>query len=201
MKLILLLLIPLFISCEIKQDTNSSLTDKSLVKDEMEKSEALDNYGTLQENIFPIAQLDLTEIGLDRKLFIAYVFFDPNIEDKLFPKNQNQSNYSFKVNPDGRLSINFHKKALEVSEDNDEFLIESIEQYNNYMAGEKQSYQFEFYDEPIWWQNSQTPKTKTGEDCKFLCQTEMYDIVDQDCMAYFFYDLPENLVRVVIQWD
>jgi hypothetical protein len=101
---------------------------------------------------------------------------------------------------DGKLKPTFDTRALTITEGFKKYFKEGQTKYSKAKKETKSLYQLvDFPDEPEWWQYDQTPKNSKGANYKFICQLDMYDIIDDDCRMFIFYDKNDMKIKCVYQ--
>lgn len=166
-----------------------------------EKKSILVNEIVNSDNFFPLATLDLANKGLKDKIHVMYVYFDPNTESKLFPKDEYVDNFSFTINEDGLYKPNFDTTALRISDDDMRYFIEGKDKYDTGKPKIDISSLIQFPKDPEWWQNDDTPKNSQGKNMKFICQVDIYEVFNDDCRLFVFYDKMDKTVRYIYQRD
>lgn len=150
------------------------------------------------ENFFPIVTLDLSTKGIKDKIHIMYVSFDPdNYNKKYFPENDNIDEFTFNILENDLYQPVFDKSVLIIGERFKEPFEFGKVKYKK--AKEKKTYLIEMPDEPEWWQNDITPLNSKGKKMKFICQVDMYELSEDDCRLYIFYDKDDKKVKYIYQ--
>ena len=192
MKLAILLIQILLISCNTRAQTESFPNTSNI----------LDNSFKSIDKLFPVAMLDISNKGYKEKIPIIFAFFTEHNNEKEFLKpGDNISCYSFQKMPEGKYKPLFTEKALSIDKSNEEFLKETIKHYDSVKTKLNIRSFLEFPGEPDWWQNDETPLTSMGKKMIFICQLEFYKPTSNDCKAFIFYDPENKIVTHVIQWD
>jgi hypothetical protein len=151
------------------------------------------------KNIFPIATIDAQKLPI--KIHIAFVYFNYDAEDSEFlVKGDNTANYSFQLLENGLLKPLFTEKALEIEEDDKEYLNQSIEAFQYAKKNIKLDYHIDYPKKPEWWQSDETPKNAKGKKFTFICQIDCNDILKNDCRMYIFYDEESKTIKNICQW-
>ncbi|MNL05658.1 hypothetical protein D3C87_1262690 [compost metagenome] len=152
------------------------------------------------DNFFPIATLDLSSKGVKDKIHVMYVSFDPDIDhNKAFPYKDCIDEFTFTITENGLYKPTFDKSALTIGKDFEKYFQEGQEKYLNSKAKNKTSTVIEIIDKPDWWQNDQTPLNSKGQKMKFICQVDIYEIFNDDCRLYVFYDQSDRQVKYIYQ--
>ena len=73
------------------------------------------------KNFMPLETLDLSSEGIKDKIHVIYVCFDPGVDGKAFPQNEDVDHFSFKIEQDGAYRPTFKKSALKISRDYEEY--------------------------------------------------------------------------------
>lgn len=141
------------------------------------------------KNFFPIAIIDYELNDSIIQIPIVYVFFDASIID-----TQLIDNYSFKLE-NNILHPDFNEHNLEITSDYIQHLNESI---NTYKSVKDSDIFIDFCDTPEWWQWDETPINKNGK-MNFICQIDIYDIVNDDARLYVFFDFISSELRIITQ--
>lgn len=164
-----------------------------------ERKEVLIEEFATAENLFPITLIDLSKKGIQEKLPIIYVFFDP-ANESTFPENEDVDHFSFHLESNGKWRPSFSMSTLEISNDYKEYLLESIEKFNT-AKKENTSLQLiiDTTAEPEWWQEDETPLSSNGEKCIFICQLDTDELVTDDCRMYVFYDPTMKVMKCIYQ--
>ena len=152
-------------------------------------------------NIFLIALLDLNKQGISEKIPILYSHFYDTDTSEFLIKGEDLENYSIKINKDNSFSPNFTPKALALPADYIKYLEEDRKKILKAKQNINLAEVIEFYKEPNWWQNDQTPLDSNSKPMKFICQIELGKITANDCCLYNFYDKSTKTVVNVYQWD
>lgn len=153
------------------------------------KNSVLPEKHTEFDNFFPIAIIDYKSEELEIKIPIVYVFFDASIIDP-----QLIDNYSFTLE-NNILLPNFKKHNLEISSDYIKHLNESLQTYK---TAKSSDIFINFCNKPEWWQWDETPQSKNGK-MKFICQIDVYDIVNDDARLYIFFNSITSELRIITQ--
>lgn len=166
-----------------------------------DKTKVLDASLVKYDNFFPVASLDLSAKGISIPIHVVYVSFDPAIDDStLFIKPDYIDEFTFDIMDDGKLKPTFNKKALTITNGFIKYFKEGQAKYRKAKKEMKSIYELvDFPDEPEWWQYDQTPKNSKGDNYKFICQLDMYEVVDDDCRMFIFYDENEKKIKCVYQ--
>ena len=166
-----------------------------------DKAKVLDPSMVAYDNFFPVASLDMTAKDISVPINIIYVSFDPAIDDStLFSKPDYIDEFTFDIISDGRLKPTFDTKALIITDSFKKYFKEGQEKYRKAKKDTKSIYEIiDFAEQPEWWQYDQTPKNSKVDNYKFICQLDMYDIVDDDCRMFIFYDKVDNRIKYVYQ--
>lgn len=150
------------------------------------------------QNFFPIATIEIDEGGSTIPIHIIYTFFQAtNADEQFFAEGEYGGNFSFQIVGD-LCRPTLQEEALRIDEDYHEFLDKAIAKYDDFG---KWYAPLDFPPQPEFWQNDDTPLSKTGEPMRFICQLDLADIVDDDCRLFIFVDLTENIIRTVYQRD
>ena len=169
-----------------------------------EKKEVLTNEFSEFENFFPLATIDLSDKGIKDKIHIIFVSFnyDGKEKDENFPKNESMGNFTFKIQENGVYKPTFSKNALKIDEKYEKYFIENKKMYLKAKSENKNVFEFiQKFDKPQWWQDDETPINSKGEKFKFICQFEMYNIFNDDCGVFVFYDETDKEVKYIHQYD
>lgn len=152
------------------------------------------------DNFFPIATIDLSSKGIKDKIHVIYVSFDPDIDHaKSFPGNDNIDQFSFNILDNGRYQATFDKSALVVGKNFEKYFNEGKDKYLKVKNGNKTSTLIEMLDVPEWWQDDQTPINSKGLEMKFICQVDIFEVFNDDCRLFVFYDKEDRKVSYVYQ--
>jgi len=162
------------------------------------KEQVLTNGFFQYENFFPIATIELERSGNKFSVPIIYTFFESsNAYEEFFSEGEYGGSFSFQL-VDDRCKPTINKHALKINDDYQEFLLQSIQKYNSYS---KHFVPIEFPSEPTWWQSDETPLNENGEQLMFICQLDLYEIVDDDYRLFIFYDFESDKVKNIYQRD
>jgi hypothetical protein len=154
------------------------------------------------ENFFPIATLDLAHKGIQDKIHIMYVSFDPSIDHrKPFPGADYIDEFSFNITNEGLFKPTFDKSALIIGNDFRKYFVEGQAKYNKAMQTNQASTLINFSDEPGWWQDDQTPMNSKGKPMTFICQLDIYEVFNDDSRLFVFYDKDDRAVKYIYQRD
>lgn len=169
-----------------------------------EKKEVLTSEFSEFENFFPIATIDASDKGIKDKIHIIFVSFNYNGKEnnENFPKNESMGNFTFKILENGLYKPTFSKNALKIDKSYEKYFIENKKMYLKAKSENKNVFEFiEKFDQPQWWQADETPINSKGEKFKFICQFEMYNIFNDDCGVFVFYDETDKEVKYIHQYD
>lgn len=165
-----------------------------------ERSSVLTADFNQYENFFPIATLDLSSKGIKDKIHVIYVSFDPAIDHKKpFPSNDYIDEFSFKISSEGKLQPTFDKSALIVGDDFKKYFTEGQEKFNKAKQNKNTTTLIEFTSEPEWWQDDATPVNSKGKPMTFICQVDIYEVFNDDCRLFVFYDKEDKIVKHIYQ--
>lgn len=166
-----------------------------------DKSRVLEATFINYDNFFPVATLDLSLNGISIPIHIVYVSFDPAIDDStLFVKPDYIDEFTYDIMNDGKLRPTFDPKALAITDGFKKYFKQGQTKYRKAKKETKSAFEFiNFPDQPEWWQYDQTPKNLKGDNYKFICELDMYDIVDDDCRMFVFYDKDDQRIKCVYQ--
>lgn len=155
------------------------------------------------ENFFPIATIDFAKKGINEKLHIVYVSFDPEINDSIcFPKGDNKDNFSFNIEKNGKLNPTFNIKAMAIGKDFEKYFLKAKNKFEKAKGNPSiLKILIDYSKNPDWWQSDETPINSKGQNYKFICQVEIDDLCDDDCKMFVFYDLVDKKVRLIYQRD
>lgn len=150
------------------------------------------------QNFLPIATIEIYEAGSTIPIHIIYTFFQAtNADAQFFSKGEYGGDFSFQIV--GELCRPaLHEDALRIDEDYLEFLEKARAKYDQFG---KRHAPLDFLPEPEFWQNDDTPLSKSGEPMQFICQLDMADIVADDCRMFIFADFADKMIRTVYQRD
>lgn len=152
------------------------------------------------DNFFPIATLDLSSKGIKDKIHVMYVSFDPDIDHrKSFPDSDYIDEFTFNITDNGLYQPTFDKSALVVGKDFKKYFNEGREKYLKAKRDNRTWTLIEIAEEPEWWQVDQTPTNSKGQRMKFICEVDIYDVFNDDCRLYVFYDEADRRVKYVYQ--
>jgi hypothetical protein len=153
------------------------------------------------ENFFPIKTLDLSTKGISDKIHIMYVCFDPDIDSReTFPDQDYIDEFTFKIMDDGIYQPTFDKKALTIGENYKKYFVEGKRKYESLKMTNKDVTKFiDLAEKPEWWQDDQTPTNSKGENMTFICQIDIYEVFNDDCRLYVFYDKTDRIVKYIYQ--
>jgi len=152
------------------------------------------------DNFFPIATLDLSSKGIKDKIHVMYVSFDPSIDhNNPFPENDNIDVFSFRIADEGKLQPTFDKSALVIGEDDKKYFIEGQEKFRRAKQNKNTTTLIDFSNEPDWWQDDATPLNSKGKPMTFICQVDIYEVFNDDCRLFVFYDRADKMVKYIYQ--
>ena len=167
----------------------------------VEKEKMLEIEYSKYDNFFPVTTLDLKEKGIKDNIHIMYVSFDPSIDEKPFPKNDDIDEFSFRILANGLYRPTFDESALKIGNDFRSSFKEGQEKYLRSIKTQKIVLLVKQTKKPRWWQYDQTPLNSKGQKMKFICQMHVDTIFNDDCELYVFYDESDRLVKYIYQRD
>ncbi len=153
------------------------------------------------ENFFPIATLNLNEQGINDPIHIIYLSFDPFMDDHFepFPNDDNIDSFSFIINKNGKLDIDFEISTLNISERFQEEFNNDLIKFSEYKKTAKKDWIIDFPKKPEWWQDDETPLNSKGNKMVFVCQVDIGEILSDDCRMFVFYDETDRIIKNIYQ--
>jgi hypothetical protein len=153
------------------------------------------------DNFFPIATIDLSPTGIRHHLHIIYTFLDPvNTKQDFSSPGDTVDDFSFIIQEDGLHKPAFGTTTLTITNKYEQDFGQFIEKCKvaPAIAGNKSWSIIEFEEEPEWIQGDETPLNSKGQPMKFICQVDLWDIIEC-CWMYVFFDSHDNIVRTIYQ--